>query len=63
MDKYGIDPELMPTSKPRVVVYLDDEVKSDLEKLAEVNDRPVSNFVLRLIKSAIAEAKEKGKLE
>lgn len=63
MEEYGNVSEFMPTNKPRVVVYLEDDVKSDLEKLAEVNDRPVSNFVLRLIKGAIAEAREKGAIE
>ena len=50
----------MPSEKPRVTVYLDEDVKEDLEKLAAVHDRPVSNFVLRLIKEAIAKAKEDG---
>ena len=63
MSEYGIDPELMPTSKPRVVVYVDEELKKDLEKLAEARDRTVSNFVLTLIKSAISEAVEDGLID
>jgi predicted transcriptional regulator len=50
----------VPTDKPRVTVYLDEDVKTDLEKLAEAYDRPVSNYVLRLIKQAIADGREKG---
>ncbi|MBD2072694.1 ribbon-helix-helix protein, CopG family [Phormidium sp. FACHB-592] len=60
MTMYGSDSDLMPSEKPRVTIYLDDETKTDLEKLAKANDRPVSNFVLVLIKEAIAKAKTDG---
>ncbi|MEM9216416.1 MAG: CopG family transcriptional regulator [Cyanobacteria bacterium P01_F01_bin.150] len=63
MNEYSTSAITVPSDKPRVTVYLDEEVKSDLEKLAEFNDRPVSNFVLRLIKDAIAEAKRKGSID
>lgn len=53
----------MPTEKPRVVVYVDEEVKAVLEKLAALDDRPVSNYVLQLIKQDIMAAKSDGRLE
>lgn len=51
----------MPTEKPRVVVYVDEEIKSAIEKLAALDDRPVSNYVLQLIKQDIAAAKSDGR--
>lgn len=50
----------MPSEKPRVTIYLDEDTKLDLEKLAKANDRPVSNFVMVLIKEAINKAKLEG---
>ena len=61
MSNYTASAE-MPSDKPRVTLYLDEEIKADLEKLAKLNDRPVSNYVLTLVKQAIAEAKEQGLL-
>ncbi len=62
MDVYGVVTDPMPSEKPRVTIYLDEDIKADLEKLAEANDRPVSNFVLVLIKEAITKAKADGTL-
>ncbi|MBD2054791.1 ribbon-helix-helix protein, CopG family [Oculatella sp. FACHB-28] len=53
----------MPSDKPRVTVYIDEEIKNDLEKLAKASDRPISNLVLVLIKEAIAKAKSEGIIE
>lgn len=55
-----INQGLMPSDRPRVVVYVDEEIKADLERLAASQDRPVSNFVLQLIKQAIAAGKASG---
>ncbi|MGB3494791.1 MAG: hypothetical protein WBA57_18830 [Elainellaceae cyanobacterium] len=63
MNEHSTATGLVPTDKPRVTVYLEEDIKTDLEKLAQVHDRPVSNYVLRLIKQAIVEAKEKGILD
>ncbi|MBD2019919.1 ribbon-helix-helix protein, CopG family [Leptolyngbya sp. FACHB-36] len=60
MTVQGFHTDLMPSDKPRVTVYLDEETKNDLEKLAKANERPVSNFVLVLIKEAISRAKSNG---
>jgi predicted transcriptional regulator len=53
----------MPSEKPRITVYLDEDLKEELEELARLNDRPVSNFVLTLIKQAITDAKAQGQLK
>lgn len=54
---------VMPSDRPRLTIYLDsEEVKTNLERLAEMEDRPISNFVLRLIKDAIEKAQQEGKL-
>lgn len=63
MSIFGATTSSMPSDKPRVTIYLDDELKDDLEKLARAKDRPVSNFVLVLIKEAIAKAKADGVIQ
>ena len=50
----------MPSEKPRITVYLEEQVKADLEQLAILNDRSASSFIKILIKRAIAEAKKNG---
>ncbi|MEG4118513.1 hypothetical protein QUA43_13690 [Microcoleus sp. N9_B4] len=35
----------MPAKLPRIIVYLPEEVKSDLERFAKSHDRSVSNMV------------------
>jgi uncharacterized protein (DUF1778 family) len=50
----------MPSEKPRITVYIDEDTKTDLEQLAMLNDRSASSFVKVLIKRAIAEAKKNG---
>ena len=52
----------MPTEKLRVVVYVDEEIKAAIEKLADMDDRPVSNYVLQIIKKEIADARSDGRL-
>ncbi|MEC4816113.1 MAG: hypothetical protein SAK29_23005 [Scytonema sp. PMC 1069.18] len=43
----------MPTAKPRITIYIDEEDLSFLRVWAEREDRSVNNLVLRLIKQAI----------
>ena len=52
----------MPTDKAKVGTYIDQDLKADLEKLAELESRSVSNFVELLIKQAVEKAKAEGKL-
>lgn len=51
------------TKKPRVVFYLDDQLKSDLELLAEVENRSVSNLIETVAKNLVDEARESGKIK
>jgi hypothetical protein len=52
----------LPAKLPRIVVYLPEEVKADLELLAKSHYRPVSNMVLSLIQEAIEQAKSEGRI-
>ncbi|MEG3936430.1 hypothetical protein QT990_35160 [Microcoleus sp. T3_B1] len=45
-----------------MVVYLPEEVKADLERLAKSHYRPVSNMVLSLIQEAVDRAKSEGRI-
>ncbi|WP_333374500.1 ribbon-helix-helix domain-containing protein [Microcoleus sp. N9_B4] len=36
---------VLPAKLPRIIVYLPEEVKSDLERFAKSHDRSVSNMV------------------
>jgi hypothetical protein len=57
----------MPSKKPRVVIYLNEETKADLDKWAIDERRTVNNLVNVLIEDAldkkkqVASEKEKGK--
>ncbi|MEG4302011.1 hypothetical protein QUB16_04765 [Microcoleus sp. D3_18a_C4] len=53
----------MPAKLPRIVVYLPEELKADLERLAKSHHRPVSNMVLTLIQEAVDEAKSEGRIQ
>jgi CopG-like RHH_1 or ribbon-helix-helix domain, RHH_5 len=52
----------LPAKLPRIVVYLPEEVKADLERLAKSHYRPVSNMVLALIQEAVDRAKSEGRI-
>jgi uncharacterized alpha-E superfamily protein len=53
----------LPAKLPRIVVYLPEELKADLERLAKSHHRPVSNMVLTLIQEAVDEAKSEGRIQ
>ena len=50
----------MPPEKTRITLYLDPDIKTDLESVAKFNDRSMNMFITILIKRAIAEAKKNG---
>jgi len=54
---------LVPAKIPRVAVYLSEEVKADLERLANTERRSVSQMAAMLIEEAIARAKAEGRLQ
>lgn len=52
----------MPSPKPRVSFVIPEDVKDDLEALAAMEERSVSNYLLVLVRQAIEQAKKDGKL-
>lgn len=54
---------LVPAKIPRVAVYLSEEVKADLERLANTERRSISQMAAMLIEEAIARAKADGRLK
>lgn len=51
------------TSKlPRVVVYLEPQLKADAEKLAKRRRRSVSNLITVLLQEEVEEARRQGEL-
>lgn len=54
--------EIMASRKPRVVFVVDEDVKRDLEKLAEMDQRTLSNFMVKLAVAEISRAKKDGRL-
>jgi hypothetical protein len=51
------------TKKPRVVFYLDEWLKDDLERLAAVENRSVSNLLETVAKTVVDQAKKEGKIK
>ena len=51
----------MATNKSRVSFVIPEETKKELERIAELEGRSVSNYVLYVVKKAIAEAKNNNK--
>lgn len=54
--------EIMASRKPRVVFVVDEDVKKDLETLAEMDQRTLSNFMVKLAVAEISRAKKDGRL-
>ena len=52
----------LPSKLPRVAVYLDPDVKKDLETLAKLDKRSVSNLIYAWVIDNIEAAKREGKL-
>ena len=52
----------LPSKLPRVSVYLDAEMKKDLETLAKLDKRSVSNRIYAWVVDNIESAKREGKL-
>lgn len=53
---------IVPTSKAKVFAYIQNELKEDLERLAEVRNRSISNLLETLIKAEVDQAKASGEL-
>jgi len=52
----------VPARIPKVNVYLQDDVKSDLERLANLERRSLSQMAALLIEQGIQQAKAEGKI-
>lgn len=53
----------MPTDKAKVSAYIDEELKKDFERLADLESRSMSNLVEILIREAVEKAKQSGRLK
>ena len=53
----------VPAKVPRIAVYISEELKQDLEKLAHAERRSLSQMAAILLEEAIQKAKEEGKIE
>ena len=52
----------LPSKLPRVAVYLDADMKKDLETLAKLDKRSVSNLIYAWVVDNIKSAKREAKL-
>lgn len=53
----------VPTKNPRVVVYLSETLKTQLEKLAAARNRSVSNLLETLAKEEVEKAVKSGEID
>lgn len=51
----------MPSKKPRVMVYLSEEDKEELDQWAKEETRTVNNLITRLIEHALSQRRSKDK--
>lgn len=58
-----VDANRVPAKIPRVAVYLTDEIKTDLEKLASLERRSLSQMAAMLIEQGLQQAKAEGKIK
>lgn len=54
--------QTVPAKLPSIVVYLAEELKEDLRKLADVENRTMSNLAATLLQEAVEKAKREGKI-
>ena len=53
----------VPAKLPRLVVYLPEELKADLERLANAEHRSLSSMTLIAIEQMVKQAKAEGKIQ
>jgi predicted transcriptional regulator len=53
---------VVATDKKRVSIYITEELKIDIEKLANVRRRSMSNFIELSMEETIKKAKENGEI-
>ncbi|BDT14006.1 MULTISPECIES: ribbon-helix-helix domain-containing protein [Oscillatoriales] len=52
----------VPSNKPKLQVYLDEQMLEEGKKLAEKRQRSLSSLIRRLLQLEIEEAKNKGEI-
>ena len=52
----------LATDKKKISAYLDEELKTDADKLAKLEKRSLSNLIEVLLQDAIDKAKQEGRL-
>ncbi|URD50733.1 hypothetical protein [Chroococcidiopsis sp. CCNUC1] len=53
----------MATDKKKLSVYVTEEVRKDLEALAKLESRSISNLLESLGKEAVRKARKEGKIQ
>lgn len=53
---------LVPAKIPKVITYLPEDLKKDLDALAKAESRTLSNMLKVLVEEAVAKAKEEGRI-
>jgi len=55
--------EIVATSKAKVFAYIEPELKEELERLADVRNRSISNLMETLIRDELERARLSGELK
>lgn len=55
--------ESVPSKKPRIGVYISEELKAKAEIVAESESRSLSNWITVLIEEAVERAESEGKIK
>ena len=50
------------TRKPRISLYVEEQVKADLERLAKIRKRSVNSLIELLCEEEVKAAKERGEI-
>jgi hypothetical protein len=53
----------VPSKKKRITLYFDDDLKADLEAVAEVESRSVNNLLEVVCKELVRKARMEGKIK
>jgi hypothetical protein len=53
---------VLATDKRKVSAYLNDDLKSDADKLAKLEHRSLSNLIEVLLQKAVDKARQEGRL-
>jgi hypothetical protein len=57
-----MQPEKMPTKKPKLSLYVDEELVDEVKKLAKSENRSVNNLIETMLRDKVLKAKQEGKI-